>query len=516
MMSRTVVSVFFCVFAFSLASAQNLVVNGSFLQGTTGWDSLLVGGPAKAVYSIANGVYAFKISASGNESWNVQLKQKGIRLAKGGAYHFSFEASAASDRDIEASVGMDNGPYTVYSSPSVPKYRLTMVKQKFDTYFMMDSSGDSTARVQFNCGLAAIDVNLTSVSIEKITAPMVKLLTPSGGEEWSGGTTRDIRWVGVGMQKVSISCSADAGMSWSSISDSAPNSGHFNWLIPSIASAWCLVRVLDAGNSLLGDTCAATFETGTFFNLVQNGNFSDSTSVAWNPLGVYGNASAHGSYSNGEYLIAIDSGGSDPWHIQFTQNGIPLVNGETYLFTFEARADAPRPFMVNIGQAGGAYLSYIDDTTSRKISLTTTRQTFSIEFVMSRLSDSNARLEFNAGTSTAAVHLERVSLYHKPVAAVRHGPRQTVFKGPREFKAVFRLAGVNRTYAVRLEGLPGQAAIIDLKGKIVRTLSPFGSGQNFFWDCRSNQGAPVSPGAYIVQILGGPGSAAIPVVLPVR
>jgi hypothetical protein len=514
MMSRTVASVFFCVSALSLASAQNLVVNGSFLQGTTGWDSLLVGGPAKAVYSIAGGVYIFKISASGNESWNVQLKQKGIRLTKGDAYHFSFEASAASDRDIEASVGMDNGPYTVYSSPSVPKFRLTTAKNKFDTYFMMDSSGDSTARVQFNCGLAAIDVNLTSVSIEKITAPMIKLLVPSGGEEWSGGTVRDIRWVGVGMQKVSISYSPDAGMTWTAIDEAAPNTGRFSWLVPSVASAWCLVRVLDAGNSLLGDTCAATFETGTFFNLVQNGNFSDSTSAAWNPLGIYGNAAARGSFSNGEYVIAIDSGGSEPWHIQLTQTGVPLVNGETYVFSFEACADAPRPFMTNIGQAGGAYLSYIDDTTKGKISLTATRQTFSIEFVMSQPSDSNARLEFNAGTSTAAVHLDKVSLYRKPAVAIRHGQRQMVPNGPDEFTAAFGLAGVNRTYAVRLKGLPRQAVVIDLRGKIVRILSPY--GQNFLWDGRSSRGALVCPGAYVVQMLGERGSAAIPVVLPVR
>ena len=352
MKSRILVSALLSIFASTFSSAQNLVANGSFLQGTTGWDSLLVGGTAKATYAIASGVYTFIISASGNESWDVQLKQKGIQLTQGDAYHFSFVASAAAERDIEASVGMDNGHYTLYSSPTTPKFRLTTTNQQFDTYFVLDSPSDSSARVQFNCGLAAINVNLSKVSVERITAPMIKLLAPIGGEEWTSGVTREIRWVGVGMQKVSISYSSDAGMTWTMVDDSADNTGRFDWPVPPVASAWCLVRVLDAGNGLLGDTTASTFEIGSFFNLVQDGNFYDSTSSAWNPLGVYGNASARGAFSNNGYSITIDSGGTDPWDIQFTQTGISLVNGSTYVFSFDAWADSSRPLMANIGQAG--------------------------------------------------------------------------------------------------------------------------------------------------------------------
>lgn len=517
MKSRSIIVVLLCVFGISFASTQNLVVNGSFLQGTTGWDSLLIGGSAKAAYSITNGIYTFKISASGNESWNVQLKQKGIKLTRGDAYHFSFEASAASDRDIEASVGMDNGPYTVYSGPPVPKFRLSRINRKFDAYFMMDSASDSSARVQFNCGLAAIDVNLTKVTIEKIAGPMIKLLTPTGGETWTGGVQREIRWVGVGMQKVAISYSADAGLSWTSVADSAPNTGHYSWMVPGLASAWCLVRILDAQNGLIGDTSASTFETGTFFNLVHDWNFADSPGTAWNPLGVFGNASAHGAVSNGEYLITIDSGGTEPWHIQFTQSGIPLVNGERYVLSFDAYSIAPRPLMVNIGQPGGAYMSYLDDSTRGKISLTATRQMFSLEFIMSHLSDPNARLEFNAGTSTAAVHLDKVSLFHKPVAATRRGQRSVVRNDPKEFCATLRMAGVDRNFTVSLGGFPKQAVIIDLRGNIVKRLSPLAPfGQDFFWDGRSFQGYTVGPGVYIFLVLEETGIAAIPVVIPAR
>jgi hypothetical protein len=512
MNSRTVASLLFCIFALSLSPAQNLVANGSFLQGTTGWDSLLVGGTAKATYVIANGVYTFNISASGNASWNVQLKQKGIKLSQGSAYHFSFTASAAGERTIEASVGMDNGSYSLYSSSTAPTFRLTTTKQQFDTYFVLDSPSDSSARVQFNCGLAAINVNLSNVSIEKITAPMIKLLAPSGGEEWASGGAREISWVGVGMQKVAISYSSDDGMTWTVINDSVANTGSFEWMVPPVASAWCLVRVLDAGNSRLGDTSATTFETGAFFNLVQNGNFSDSTSTAWSPLGVYGNASARGSFSNNEYLITIDSGGADPWNVQFTQAGIPLVNGETYEFSFDSWADAPRPLMANIGQSGGAYLTYIDDTTKREISLSTARQTYSIVFTMSHPSDTNARLEFNAGTSSAAVHLDNVGLYLKPVAAIRHGARLPG-SGPKS-STTFRLAGTARTCFAPWVGTPRQAAVIDLRGSVIRLLAPSGpQGYDFFWDGRSGRGARVCPGAYILQIIGATGKTAMPVVV---
>jgi hypothetical protein len=494
--------------------SRNLVVNGSFGEGTNGWDSLLVNSPAQATRTVTNGICGISISAAGAESWHVQLKQKGIALDSSGVYCFSFEAYAAAAREIEASVGMENGPYTLYTPANQVRFLLTTEKQKFTIYFYMGSAGDPNARVQFNCGLAAVDVFITSVSVEKVTTPMMLLLSPRGGEAWNSATSQEIVWIGAGMQNVALSYTIDAGLSWIDISTNAENSGRFLWTVPATPSPWCFVRVLDAGGSGLGDTSAQPFEIGAYSNLIRNGDFNGPDMPHWNPLGVYGSASGNAAVRNGVCEITVTTPGTENWNIQFNQSGIRLSEGETYIFSFSAWADSSRQLYANIGQSGGAYESYLGDTAKGQVALSTMSRTYRIEFTMSKPGDSNARVDFNTGTSAGSVYLDNVSLYQKKIAGVRHLSADRRI-GER-LKMLFELKKGSRgtVYSIPLRGLPVRARILDLKGKQLKTMSV--DKGTAFWDCRSEAGAPVAPGAYCIQIITVSGTSVAPVFVPVR
>lgn len=73
----------------------------------------------------------------------------------------------------------------------------------------------------------------------------IKLVSPDGGEEWFGGTNKEISWRTKSPGgTVKIEYSADGGESWDTITSSAPNNGQYTWMnLPFIFSDEVQVRV---------------------------------------------------------------------------------------------------------------------------------------------------------------------------------------------------------------------------------------------------------------------------------
>ena len=141
-------------------------------------------------------------------------------------------------------------------------------------------------------------------------------------------------------------------------------------------------------------------------NIIENGNFTDGYE-AWN-WGLFGSADATSAIdTDNRFHFRISDGGSAYYHVQLKQNGIPLFYGLTYIFEFDAHADAPRPFEVKLLTDGDPYTDY------SKIGLTalsTRKKHFSYEFVMKEASDTNTRLELNAGLYNTDVYVTHISL----------------------------------------------------------------------------------------------------------
>ncbi|CAH1212531.1 hypothetical protein PAECIP111892_03771 [Paenibacillus auburnensis] len=82
-----------------LANDHNLVVNGSFSSGRTGWSTWSGEGGA-AVFSADEGVANIAISAAGSQTWANQFFQEGIQLQAGKTYELSFKAKSTVPRQI--------------------------------------------------------------------------------------------------------------------------------------------------------------------------------------------------------------------------------------------------------------------------------------------------------------------------------------------------------------------------------------------------------------------------------
>ena len=77
-----------------------------------------------------------------------------------------------------------------------------------------------------------------------IAVPSLNITSPSGGERWVSGSTQRITWSSVNVDTVKIEYSIDDGFAWSGIAEKVlASAGIYNWIVPAINSARCLVRI---------------------------------------------------------------------------------------------------------------------------------------------------------------------------------------------------------------------------------------------------------------------------------
>jgi len=410
-MKRYCTALLLCVIvfiAFVGANAENLLKNGDFSKGDSSWIFNLIGGEGKG--GVVSGYYKIgDITNAGTNTFSLQLRQNGISVKKNEAYTFSFEAFSTGERTIEASIGMDGGPWTVYSDTAKAIKKLTATKTTFTETFIMNGADDANTRVQFNCGKSNLDVYIDNVVVEKKTDPFIRVTYPNGGEKLLAGTAVEIKWMNTGtLDKVKIEFSGDNGGTWTLAGDNIDNTGACTWTLPVKESAQCLVKVSNTSGSI-SDLSDGVFELLPHdpTDLIINGNFAQGT-TAWTFDLIGGKAK--GTVVNGEFKI--DSIGDSSQHIysiQLRQNKLLLEKGKAYAFSFEAYAAAAgRKIEVAVGKDACPYTFYTNATTALK-TLTTSKQKFSETLYMEK-ADSGARVQFNCGLSTVPVCIDNVSL----------------------------------------------------------------------------------------------------------
>ncbi|MGD2093344.1 MAG: hypothetical protein PVH61_44700, partial [Candidatus Aminicenantes bacterium] len=93
----------------------------------------------------------------------------------------------------------------------------------------------------------------------RLPAPSITLQSPNGGESYYVGANVDITWSSTGMVgNVKIEYSINNGSSWTEITASTANNGHYSWTAPGTPSSSCLVRVSETDGSP-SDTSDAVF-----------------------------------------------------------------------------------------------------------------------------------------------------------------------------------------------------------------------------------------------------------------
>lgn len=140
-------------------SSANLITNGDFSNGTTGWtpSAWSPDGGAAGTPSVLDGVFTFAVTNGGTDTWNVQIFQTNVPFVKGGSYTVSFDASASQARSIKVYANQGALDKTQSLGTASAKYTFTFV-----------SDSTESGKLSFDIGgpgSAGTTVRLDNVSI---------------------------------------------------------------------------------------------------------------------------------------------------------------------------------------------------------------------------------------------------------------------------------------------------------------------------------------------------------------
>ena len=142
--------------------------------------------------------------------------------------------------------------------------------------------------------------------------------------------------------------------------------------------------------------------------LVSNGNFESGT-TPWK-FGVT-NAIAPSllvSQGGNTYFSINVAAAGNPYDVNLSHVGINIIQGKTYLLTFDAWSNVNRTMIVGIGLSGNPFTNQ-----SVTRNLTTSVQSFSIDLV-ANFTNTNSRVIFDMGAAIGRVNIDNVTLNEIP------------------------------------------------------------------------------------------------------
>lgn len=106
-------------------------------------------------------------------------------------------------------------------------------------------------------------------------------------------------------------------------------------------------------------------------------------------------------------VVTTEKEGTVDYAVQLVQAKLPMIQGNRYRVTFDAKADDARKMIVCVSAPTAGWIRYLPDTT---LDLTTDWATYTYEFKMINRDDPNGRLEYNMGKqgSTATIYIKNV------------------------------------------------------------------------------------------------------------
>lgn len=140
--------------------AQELVTNGNFEAGTTGW----TGNALNVVTEGGNKYNSANVAVAGNP-WDANLSQV-LSLTAGKTYQLKFDAWSDRNRTLIAGIGLNEDPW----SSSTQTVNLTNTSQTF-TLTLSAPATSANSRVLFDMGGAAGFVGIDNVSLTLATPP---------------------------------------------------------------------------------------------------------------------------------------------------------------------------------------------------------------------------------------------------------------------------------------------------------------------------------------------------------
>lgn len=211
------------------------------------------------------------LSPNGNEIWKI-----------GNTYAITWEDVNVNDVTILYSTNNGNDWITIESAvastgsynwiiPNTPSTNCKVMIHDEESLFTFDTSDDPFAIVQ------------ASISVT----------SPQSGDIFQAGQTKTITWKGENVENVKIEFTSSGGNFWSTITESTDASNQsYTWVVPSVDSDNCKVRISDASNSSI-ISYSGTFTIFTYpttLTLSNTTNFGSITETgSYRMIGLPGN-----------------------------------------------------------------------------------------------------------------------------------------------------------------------------------------------------------------------------------
>jgi hypothetical protein len=148
---------------------DGLLSNGDFQNGSNSW---IVGVddnvPASVTTASGNTYYSVNVANAGNP-WEVNLSQK-TEILNGNTYTLTFDAWSNVNRSIIAGIGLSGDPW----SNDVKTVDITSSRSTFSVTVSANGWGAANARVLFDLGAQAGNVNIDNVSLFKGNGNLVE------------------------------------------------------------------------------------------------------------------------------------------------------------------------------------------------------------------------------------------------------------------------------------------------------------------------------------------------------
>jgi len=165
------------------------------------------------------------------------------------------DISGYADLDGTLEINLSGGYFPTYEGQSFEIMTFASRSGEFNTVNGLDLGSGAYFELVYadaSVTLVAHDVNL----------PVI-VLSPNGGEYIAAGSTYPIEWTTTPSEDINsvfIEYSIDNGQSWDFADTNAiDNTGSYNWLVPDVNSAECLINVSDSADPAKTDMSNSTF-----------------------------------------------------------------------------------------------------------------------------------------------------------------------------------------------------------------------------------------------------------------
>lgn len=193
----------------------------------------------------------FSIVKNSNESLKINTPNGGESWEAGSAKQIKWYSSGLDSVKLEYTtnngqrwniIAVDKKNTGIYYWEPVPNTPSTLAKVR-----IMDAKD----------GVPSVE---SAGAFEILPEPIIKVLSPNGGEKLISGTSRRIEWLSENIQNVKLAYTTNNGSNWTTIVQSIPSTGFYTWNpIPDVLSNLCKIRVYDSSDGEPSDVSDSVF-----------------------------------------------------------------------------------------------------------------------------------------------------------------------------------------------------------------------------------------------------------------